>query len=214
MTREQHLQFCKLCTKRKFNPQVGIVCSLTGEIANFEEECKDYEEDQSAVETAAFREPVDHVDGKLHMSENEIEKYKAEQNYTQGTIGAIAVGLLGAILWGAITVATNFQIGYMAVAIGAGVGITLRQLGKGIEPKFGLTGAVVAVLSCLLGNFLSIIGYIANYEDLGYIETLTLFDYSLTLDIMTEAFSFIDILFYGIAAYEGYKFSFRKFEHS
>jgi hypothetical protein len=28
---------------------------------------------------------------------------------------------------------------------------------------------------------------------------------------MTETFSFMDIVFYGIAGYEGYKFSFRTF---
>ena len=62
-----------------------------------------------------------------------------------------------------------------------------------------------------LGNFFSIIGFVANAQELGYWETLNLFDYSQVVSIMTEIFNPIDLLFYGIAAYEGYKFSFRTF---
>ena len=58
---------------------------------------------------------------------------------------------------------------------------------------------------------LILIGFIANSEGLGYFETLSLFDYSQLIPIMTETFSGMDLLFYGIAAYEGYKFSFRTF---
>lgn len=121
------------------------------------------------------------------------------------------MGTIGAILWGAITVTTGFQIGYMAIAIGAGVGLSMRFTGKGIDQTFAITGGVIALLSCLLGNFLSVIGFIANLESLGYLETLYLFDYNQLIPIMGETFSPIDLLFYGIAGYEGYKFSFRTF---
>lgn len=49
MTREDHLKFCGVCTKRNFNPKVGIVCSLTGEVANFQGTCADYDEDPHEV---------------------------------------------------------------------------------------------------------------------------------------------------------------------
>ena len=44
MKREEHLKFCKRCKKQEFNSKKGIVCSLTGEIADFENECPDFEE--------------------------------------------------------------------------------------------------------------------------------------------------------------------------
>lgn len=62
-----------------------------------------------------------------------------------------------------------------------------------------------------MGNFLSIIGFVANAEDLGYLETFELFDYSQFIPILSETFSFMDLLFYGFAVYEGYKFAFRTF---
>ncbi len=138
-----------------------------------------------------------------------LENLKSEQNLPKAIISGIAAGIICAILWGAITVITNYQIGYLAIALGAGVGFTIRYFGKGITAIFGISGAIIAILSTVLGNFLSIIGYVANYEGLGYFETLTLFDYSQLIPVMTETFSFMDIIFYAIAGYEGYKFAFR-----
>lgn len=45
MTREEHLSYCKTCVNRKMNIKKGLVCSLTNEIANFVETCKDFKED-------------------------------------------------------------------------------------------------------------------------------------------------------------------------
>lgn len=47
MTREEHLKFCNICTKRKFNTQKGIICSLTNEIADFNTTCPNFEKDET-----------------------------------------------------------------------------------------------------------------------------------------------------------------------
>ena len=51
MTREEHLAFCKKCTNRQFDPQQGIICSLTEKKADFEESCPDYNLDVHVKET-------------------------------------------------------------------------------------------------------------------------------------------------------------------
>ena len=209
MTREEQLVFCKKCINRKMDMQQGLVCSLTSEIANFSEECSDFELDAEAEERLNLTEPIEHGELMVKVSDKALEKLRSEQNLQLALISGIGVGLVGALLWGAITVVTDYQIGYMAIAIGAGVGFSMRYFGKGIDQIFGISGGLIAVLSCVLGNFFSIIGYVANYEELGYLETLTLFDYSQLIPLMTETFSPIDLLFYGFAAYEGYKFAFR-----
>ena len=211
MTREEHLKFCKKCTNRKLDMKVGLLCNLTGEMADFENECKSFNLDESVIKKIDDTEAVEHTDVLNKLSSKNLEKFKAEQEFPKAIITGIIVGIIGAFLWGAITVTTEFQIGYMAIAIGAGVGFSMRFIGKGIDQVFGLSGGIIALLSCLLGNFFSIIGFIANSEDLGYFETLNLFDYNQLIPIMIETFSPIDLLFYGIAAYEGYKFSFRTF---
>jgi hypothetical protein len=139
-----------------------------------------------------------------------LDTLRSEQNLTMAIVFGLAASLLGAVLWAVITVATGYQIGYMAIAIGFMAGFAVRKGGKGVDKVFGITGAVFALLGCLLGNVLSIIGYVANSENLGYFQTLSMVDYSLIPSVMAESFSALDILLYGIAIYEGYKFSFRQ----
>ena len=188
----------------------GIICSLTGAKAAFQGECSDFRLDEK-VKIA----PIDDQNGlpaseiARELSPEVMERLRLEQRLLPGVISGLVIGLLGAILWGVITVATGFQIGYMAIAIGAGVGLVVRKFGNGIDPIFGFWGAGISLFSVLFGNFLSIIGFIANSEGLGYLETLTRFDYSFLPALMSETFSIIDLVFYGIALYEGYKFSFR-----
>ncbi|NER17306.1 hypothetical protein [Spongiivirga citrea] len=211
MTKEEQLGFCKKCLNRRLDFNIGLVCNLTGRVADFENECKDYNYDKSIVEKLDDEEPVQHEDVIHNLSEENLTRFRAEQNYPAALIVGIVVGLLGAVLWGVITVATGYQIGYMAIAIGAGVGLSMRFAGKGIDPIFGITGGLIAILSCLLGNFFSIVGYLGSIEGMGVFEVLGVFDYGQLIPIMTETFSFMDIVFYGIAAYEGFKFAFRTF---
>ena len=211
MTREEHLKFCKKCTHRELDMKIGLVCDLTSQVANFNNECPSFELDKDVIEKIDNEEVVAPNEVMEQLSERDIEKFRDEQNYSRALITGLTVGVLGAILWGAITVATNFQIGYMAIAIGAGVGLSMRYLGKGIDQIFGFTGGAISIFSCLLGNFFSIVGYVANAEGLEYIEVLDLIDYSQIIPLMTETFSPMDVLFYGIAAFQGYKFSFRAF---
>ncbi|WP_053992612.1 hypothetical protein [Mangrovimonas sp. TPBH4] len=209
MTREEHLKFCKQCTNRHLDMKVGLVCNLTGIKADFSDECTSFEKDNSVIEQLEDTEILEHNELLYKLSPETLSKFKEEQDYSKALVSGIIVGLIGAFLWGAITVSTGYQIGYMALAIGAGVGLSMRYTGKGIDKLFGITGGIIALLSCLLGNFLSIVGFLAEAENLGYMETLSLINYSELLPIMVETFSPIDLLFYAIAAAEGYKLSFR-----
>jgi len=49
MTREEHLEFCSVCTKRSFHPKSGVICSITNEVATFNGSCQDYQEDEKEV---------------------------------------------------------------------------------------------------------------------------------------------------------------------
>ena len=209
MTRDAQLQYCKKCIHREMDMQIGLICGLTGDKANFTAACPTFALDERAaleMENSELHEPAFQVE---NISASKLRELQMDQNFPLAITGGILTGLLGAVLWGLITVATNFQIGYMAIAIGAGVGFAIRHLGKGVDQSFGIAGGAIALFTCVLGNFLSILGFVANQEGLGYLETLFLFDYSYTFIIMAEAFAPMDLLFYGIAAYEGYKFSFR-----
>ena len=211
MTRDEQLVFCNKCLNRKIDAKQDTICNLTGSKANFQNECSYFKLDENFTETTLDEEQGQAPEEtQLVLSPEILEKLRMEQRLIPGILSGLIVGLIGAILWGFITVATGYQVGYMAIAVGAGVGLGVRKFGRGIDKIFGFWGAVISLLSVLVGNFLGIIGILANAEGLGYIETLLMFDYSYLPEVMVDTFEVIDLLFYGIAMYEGYKFSFRK----
>ncbi|MCB9230042.1 MAG: hypothetical protein H6581_00115 [Bacteroidia bacterium] len=127
-----------------------------------------------------------------------------------GFLGGLAAAFAGAILWAIVTVATGYQIGYMAVGVGLMVGFAIRYAGKGIDPLFGYMGAGLSLFGCLLGNFFTLVGFASKEAGSGIFETFSLIDYGLVPGVMAESFGIMTLLFFGIALYEGYKFSIQK----
>ena len=130
-----------------------------------------------------------------------------KNNIPFAIIGGLVAAVIGGVIWAAVTVATKYQIGWMAVGVGFLVGYAVRTFGKGETATFNTIGAICALLGCVLGNLLSTLGFVANEYGLGYIETLLKFDYSATFDVLSETTQPMDFLFYAIAVYEGFKFS-------
>ena len=131
----------------------------------------------------------------------------ANQNLVLGIICSLLTAIVCALIWAAITVASGYQIGYMAIGLGFLVGKVNHFTGRGNTIVFGVVGAVMALLGCVLGNYMTIIGFTAGELNMGYIEAFNSFSFSTVFEAMKENFSVIDILFYGIAGYEGFKFS-------
>jgi hypothetical protein len=141
-----------------------------------------------------------------------MKRVKEEQNLPLALLGGFGAAVLGAALWAAITVVTEYQIGWMAVGVGFLVGFAVRLLGKGLDKIYGFIGAGFALVGCLLGNFLATVTIIAQIEAVSVIEVLSFLFANLdaAIELMGIAFSPIDLLFYGIAIYQGYKLSFRR----
>lgn len=138
---------------------------------------------------------------------NEIE---GNQNLHMGIVAGLIAAVIGAAAWAAVTVITDFQIGWMAVGIGFLVGYAVRITGKGIGKSFGYIGAILALSSCLAGNLLSICAIVSKQEAIPFFHLLTRLNPQIILEIMKTTFSPIDLLFYGIAVYTGYRFSFKQ----
>ena len=132
---------------------------------------------------------------------------RKKQDLPNALIGGLAAAVVGAVLWAVITVATKYQIGYMAIAVGLLTGFSVRYFGCGVDFHFKIVGAFFALLGCVLGNLLSQVGFIAASESLGYYETITLLDLETIQNLYAETFSPMDLLFYAIAVYQGFKFS-------
>lgn len=148
------------------------------------------------------------LDTKATRLNDIIERLRMEQNLPMAVLAGLLAALVAAALWAIVTITTNFQIGFMAIGVGFLVGVSVRAAGKGLDKIFGITGAILSLLGCLAGNFFSVIGFIAQANGWGYFQTLNAVDLTVIPGLMTESFSLMDLFFYSIAVYEGYKFSF------
>ena len=138
-----------------------------------------------------------------------MQQLQDNQNLGMGIVGGLIGAVVGASVWAAITYFTGWQIGFMAIGVGFLVGWLIRTLGQGITKTFGIVGAVLSLFGCLLGNYLTACVYIAEMNGMGLFEVLVQIDMATAIQIMGETFSPMDLLFYGIALYYGYRYSFR-----
>ncbi len=135
---------------------------------------------------------------------------RAEQNLVMGIVGGSLAAVVGAILWATVTVATGFQIGWMAVGVGFMVGRTVGVLGRGVERPFGYAGAALSLCGCLIGNLLSVCVIVAQQQELALSFVLTHLNPAAIPELMAVTFHPMDLLFYGLAVYQGYRFAFRR----
>jgi len=144
---------------------------------------------------------------KMQMLMNSLEE---NQNLSMGILGGFLAALAGASIWAIITAVTEFQIGFMAIGVGFLVGYAVRYLGQGVDQVYGIIGGGLSLVGCLLGNVLTACIFYAEAEAVPFMDVVGSLDFSIALEILVESFGPMDILFYGIAVYYGYKWSFRQ----
>ena len=139
-----------------------------------------------------------------------MQRLRSEQNLALGAVAGAVAAVIGAAVWAVVTTLTHFQIGWMAVGVGFLVGLGVRTFGKGVDRVFGVVGAAMALIGCLAGNFLAVCGMLAKQESVSFLQVLSRLDAAMIADLMVDTFRPMDLLFYGIAVYEGYKLSLRQ----
>lgn len=146
------------------------------------------------------------MDSPISTAQPAIETLDDQPNLFMGLVGGAIAMLVGAIVWGAITYFTGYQIGWMAIGVGFLVGVALRFFGKGKTITFGISGAILALIGCLLGNLMFYAGAIAQEEGMSFLGVLflLLINPAAILEVFTLAFDFRDLFFYAIAAYVGF----------
>jgi hypothetical protein len=137
-------------------------------------------------------------------------KIRSKESLPLGILAGVAGAILGALGWAAISAATGYQIGYAAIGIAFLVGYGVRTFGSGFTRTYGIVGAVLSLFGCALGNVGAALAQIAKHENVPYLELLRRVDYAKLPSILVDTFQPMDLLFYGIAAYFGYKYALRR----
>lgn len=136
---------------------------------------------------------------------------KAQESLPLALIAGFIASMVAAFIWAGVTYATGYQIGFMAIGVGFLVGYAVNYAGKGMSVTYSVIGAVFALLGCFVGNILTII-IAASMEEGSSVVFVLITILSapvILLEAMKETFSPMDLLFYAIAIYEGYKLSVR-----
>ena len=169
--------------------------------------------DPSASVPAAAPQPM-YAPGQVGLDQSKVQNYlrrrRAEQSMPLAILAGVVAALIGAVLWGIVSDVTNYQIGWMAVGVGFLVGYSVQFLGKGIDPPFRYVGAICSLAGCVFGNFFAVVGAIAQQDHVSALTVLGQIPFNVAVDVMTKTFQPMDLLFYAIAVYEGYRFSLKR----
>ncbi len=63
-----------------------------------------------------------------------------------------------ALVYGIVSSITPFEFSIVYVLFGYGIGYVIRTMGRGVQPRFSVLGAVLAILCFLVGDLLSMYG--------------------------------------------------------
>ncbi|MDX6273159.1 MAG: hypothetical protein QOJ92_369 [Frankiales bacterium] len=125
----------------------------------------------------------------------------------------LVAALVGAAAWAVLTVVTDYKIGIVAVAIGFLVGLAMQR-SNSTDPRLPIAGAVLALLGCFLGDVFTDAHALASVLSDHGVSTSTMEvlrkmieDPRLFWDVYKAGFAGLDVAFYAIAAYEGFKFA-------
>ena len=157
------------------------------------------------------REQVEQVEAALTDEEmlRAMEFLRQEQNLLVGVMAGFLAAVAGAVVWAGVTVSAGYQVGWLAIAIGLVTGLAVRLGGKGIDKVFGVVGAVLSLLGCALGNVFTIAWFISIDTGMPVLDVLGDMDIPIVIELIMESFQVTDILFYAMAVYFGYRYSFR-----
>jgi hypothetical protein len=138
-----------------------------------------------------------------------MQRIRDEQNLSLGILGGLVGAAIGAVLWAALSYFTGLQMGLMSIVMGFLVGFSVRKLGRGIDRVFGVTGALLSLVGCVVGDFLAICALIARHEGMSFFDVLGRVDYQMAWEMIAQTFNITDLISYAIALYFGYRFSIR-----
>jgi hypothetical protein len=131
------------------------------------------------------------------------------ENLFLGLLAGAVAAVIGAFFWMEITLATGWHGGYVALGVGALVGVAIRLVGNGTGMIFGIFGAILTLAGCLGGEILTV-AQASTTAQHSLFSVLTTLDLTQLVPRIVDKMSPVMYLIYAIGIFEGYKLSIRK----
>jgi len=137
---------------------------------------------------------------------------EAQPSLAVALVAGVTTAVVAALVWALTTMTTSYRAGWLAIGMGILIGSAVRTTGRGVDKSFGCLGAAVSVLGLLLGNLLTVCALVAAQEGLSPLSVLTHIcrKPGMIPAAMLAAFQPLDLLFWAVAVYAGYRLSFRR----
>lgn len=125
LSRAEYVAICETCFKQKFDSKKGIICSLTGNPADFEETCPEYDKDQAVIDR--IRKNKQYEESALVVSGGYFSSEKKMMG--SGFIGGMLMAAAGVVLL-IIGLSLNRIFFYSFFLIIGGVVVMIKSLVK------------------------------------------------------------------------------------
>jgi hypothetical protein len=133
------------------------------------------------------------------------ERLVHAQSFGYGLFAGLIAIVVFSALWVALSSLTNRVFPWMTVLLGAMLGFAVRQAGRGVDWRFPVLAAALAVLGALLANIIVAASYTAETFDTGTLQILravTSMTWPVFFDeVLTAADGFYALLAAGLAAF-------------
>jgi glucan phosphoethanolaminetransferase (alkaline phosphatase superfamily) len=130
---------------------------------------------------------------------------KEQKNYIIPLVGAFVGILLSGAIWGGIAIATDSEIGFVALATGALTGFLVATFAKkNIDVIHQLYAVVASILGIFLGKYIAISYFANKLYDTGYFNNEIWTAYKESIISTLEP---MDYLFFALAIVMAWQFT-------
>jgi hypothetical protein len=136
--------------------------------------------------------------------QQELQQQSQDINMPGAILGGALAAVIGASVWYALVVLTDYKLGIVAIGVGwlVGKGVVLGS-GKKRSGSLQLAGGLLALAALVGGEYL-IVNYFARKHIEGFTGWLTLGQFLIIYPrILAQGKWILDVVFYLIAIYEG-----------
>ena len=130
ISRQQQLQFCKVCKNRKFSQDLGIVCQLTEQQATFTDSCQDFDKDLHLMQVNQIR----REEGRKRRLKSDFTFGLDNFGIKNGIVAGILLVIVG-LAWLLVGLTYNRIFYYTFVLILMGVTAIIIGIINGLKRK-------------------------------------------------------------------------------
>lgn len=138
------------------------------------------------------------------QAEQELEQQGQDINMPRAVLFGAVAALVGGAIWYGLVIATDYKLGIIAIGVGwlVGKGVVLGAANKR-SVSLQVAGGLLALAALFVGEYL-IINYMLRQAIEEFAGWLTLAQFiQIYPQLLAEGNSFLDIVFFLIAIYEG-----------